>query len=274
MSSLSDEPFVLLSYRHESPAHAALVAELAQRLRQGGVRLAFDQDHALLGAPAEGWIQWMRLAVERAAAVVVVWSPGYREAMDAGNNMPLPFGSGVRWEARILTARLYGGEDHRRVLSVVPPGGDVALVPDMLRLNYPLHRWPSDAELLVKRALHWQGSPAAVGSGAPAPSAVPPPAPDLGALRDLERFLLSAFSPSELHRLLRYLPGGADLVAAIPSHRHSSPMTYTTQAVEALHQRALIDGSLRTALVHERPRRSSEVDRVFEVLTRAGLAHS
>lgn len=269
MSSLPDEPFVLLSYRHESPAHAALVAQVAQQLRAGGVRLAFDQDHALLGAPAEGWIQWMRLAIERAAAVVVVWSPGYRQAMDSGNNMPLPFGSGVRWETRILTARLYGGEDHRRVLSVVPPSGDPAVVPDMLRLNYPLHQWPSQAALLVQRALHWQGAPAAPVVAPPQPA--PAPAADPRALRELERFLLSAFSPSELHRLLRYLPGGAALVAAIPSHRHSSPMDHTTHAVEALHQRGLIDGALQAAILQERPRRAGEVEQVFGVLAAAGL---
>jgi hypothetical protein len=121
----------------------------------------------------------------------------------------------------------------------------------------------------VQRALHWQGAPAAPVVSPPQPAPAPPADPT--ALLELERFLLSAFSPSELHRLLRYLPGGSELVVAIPSHRHSSPMDYTSQAVEALHQRGLIDGSLRAALVQERPRRSSEVEQVFGVLSGAGL---
>lgn len=285
MSSLPASPFVLLSYRHESTAHAAQVAELARTLRAGGVELAFDQDHSLLGAPAEGWLQWMQLAVERAAAIVVVWSPGYRSAMDTSSAMPLPIGNGVRWETGHLSARFYGGRDRRRILSVVPPGCDFSTVPDLLRNNYPVHRWTEDRSLLLQRALHWQNTPegsatapATPSSAGPAPAPAPAPAASpaeqSAAIASLERFLLSAFSSSELHRLLRYLPAGPGLVNALPSHRHQSPLEYTGAVVQALQKHALLDQHLRAALVRERGRREGEIAKIWADLSKAGLARS
>lgn len=90
----------------------------------------------------------------------------------------------------------------------------------------------------------------------PPPPPETPPEPPPEALAALEKFLLSAFSPSELRRFLRYRPG--DLDTSLPG-RGVSPAELTTGAVDLLRRRRLLDADFFAALERERPYRAKEV---------------
>jgi formylglycine-generating enzyme required for sulfatase activity len=145
-------PFALISYRHDSKEHEARVAELVSALRSAGIRVAFDQDHAFHGAPKEGWILWMQHAVERAAAVIVVWTAGYREAWDKGK---VDVGRGVQWESGAMRARFYDGDDRRRLISIVFSHDERHIVPAFLRNDFAVEHDPEQRSRIIARCRGW-----------------------------------------------------------------------------------------------------------------------
>lgn len=79
---------------------------------------------------------------------------------------------------------------------------------------------------------------------------------------NMSALLLTCFSGDELRRFLRFLPGGATIIAALPGPT-ASPLQFATEAVEYMQRNGLIRRDLRDRLVLERPRRSAEIDAVF-----------
>jgi len=79
---------------------------------------------------------------------------------------------------------------------------------------------------------------------------------------NLSNLLLRIFDAGELRRFLRYLPGGADIVAELPGP-DAPPSQFATAAVEHLQRLGLVRRDLRDRLVAERPRRVDEIDQVF-----------
>lgn len=155
--SLPKKPFALISYRHEGDAHSDAVAKLVADLRASGLTVVVDTDHALHGAPPEGWTAWMQHAVERAACVVSVWSPGYRAAWD--DHGVIVSGRGVRWESRAIRTRFYDNEDWRRWVAVVLDPEHLASVPALIKNDYAVHVWPDGAPQISARLAAWLAAP-------------------------------------------------------------------------------------------------------------------
>jgi hypothetical protein len=174
VSSLPTEPFVLVSYRHESEAHAAAVAGIVRELRGAGFVVAFDQDLADAGGPIEGWTMWMEHAVDRAAAIVTVWSAGYRAAWDSVG--VIDAGRGVRWESRLLRSRFYDHPDGRAWVAVVLQAADRVFVSGLIRNDWTTHVWPDG---VVTRLRHTVSGSASVPAPVPATEASPVAEPRL-----------------------------------------------------------------------------------------------
>lgn len=76
-------------------------------------------------------------------------------------------------------------------------------------------------------------------------------------MRDLDDFLLSAFSASELRRFLRYLPDGGSLVRRLPER--SSLVELVDATTRLLERERRIDLAFFDELVRARPRREAEI---------------
>jgi len=79
----------------------------------------------------------------------------------------------------------------------------------------------------------------------------------------LEKLLLSMFSADELRRLIRFLPDGDALVAALPG-ANAAPASLVHETVGILVNRGMIDADFWARLVTERPRRKADIDKVRE----------
>lgn len=91
-------PRVLISYSHDSPAHAAQILQLSNRLRTDGVDCYIDQ---YVPNPSEGWPLWMDNQVEAADFVLIVFTERYT------TRSLTPRQSGVRFESVLLLQSLY-----------------------------------------------------------------------------------------------------------------------------------------------------------------------
>ncbi|MDJ0706097.1 MAG: toll/interleukin-1 receptor domain-containing protein [Leptolyngbyaceae cyanobacterium MO_188.B28] len=91
-------PRVLISYSHDSDAHAVQVRQLSNRLRADGVDCRIDQ---YILNPAEGWPLWMDEQVEAANFVLVVFTERYATRSKQKQK------SGVRFESVLILQELY-----------------------------------------------------------------------------------------------------------------------------------------------------------------------
>ena len=104
-------PKVLISYRHESNAHAAQVRALAERLRDRlrplGIEIVLDQFllEAKPGGPTEGWPKWCSKQVKESVRVVMIVSPGWAACFN--DQEPPDAGAGVACEAHTIWQELY-----------------------------------------------------------------------------------------------------------------------------------------------------------------------
>lgn len=104
-------PKVLISYRHESQAHADQVRALAERLRTRlaplGIEIVLDQFLLVEkpGGPSEGWPKWCSKQVKESARVVMIVSPGWADCFN--DQEPPDAGAGVACEAHVIWQELY-----------------------------------------------------------------------------------------------------------------------------------------------------------------------
>ncbi len=126
----ADSPRILVSYSHDSDAHALRVAKLVERLRGDGFELAFDQDHD--DEPSQGWPAWCDDQVEWADYVVAVCTATYRRRFERSE--ALGIGRGATWEGGRLRDTLYdaGGRNYC-IAPILLPGAGVEAVPDRIR---------------------------------------------------------------------------------------------------------------------------------------------
>ena len=107
---------VFISYARESHAHLAKVQAFADRLRDLGLRVLFDEYEP---NPPEGWPRWMEKCVRSADYVLLICTETYskRIALKEARGV----GAGVRLEGELV----YN-------LSYVTQGGLGKLVPILL----------------------------------------------------------------------------------------------------------------------------------------------
>ncbi len=255
---------VLISYSHDSPAHAERVLALAQRLRGDGVDVRLDR---FVGAPTDGWPRWMLTEITAADRVIMVCTPTYRRRCE-GHEDPGK-GHGVAFEGLLLLQYLYdhASTNHgNKLVPVVYPDPNVAnalaAIPLPLR-PFPRYTLDRDYDSLL-RALHGQDAitPAPLG-----PAKVCSPGIDNLVMTPedaLYQLLLSVFSADELRRWIRYDAERQRIAHDLPGAT-ASASALVTAAIEALARHKLIDAKFFADLRRERERRSAEIARVEQL---------
>ena len=94
---------VFVSYTHDSELHRKRVLELAQRLRDDGLRCEIDQ--FVNGSPDEGWPLWTERCIERSQFVLVVCTDAYHRRYESEGAPGV--GLGGRWETVLTRQDLY-----------------------------------------------------------------------------------------------------------------------------------------------------------------------
>jgi hypothetical protein len=121
----SEPPKVLISYSHDSPAHAEHVLELADRLRGDGIDCMIDQ---YVVAPAEGWPRWMDKQIRDSDFVLMVCTETYYQRVMAGEGPGK--GLGVRWEGQLIYQAIYRAESMNTMfIPVLFESGNYAHIP-------------------------------------------------------------------------------------------------------------------------------------------------
>jgi hypothetical protein len=130
MTTAEPPPRVVISYTHDSPAHAERVLALADRLRADRLDAEVDQYEP---HPPEGWRNWMHRQIARADFVLLVCTPTRRRRFE-GREEP-GVGLGAQRETALIDPELYerAGRNER----FIPVLLDIALrgeaLPDVLR---------------------------------------------------------------------------------------------------------------------------------------------
>jgi hypothetical protein len=109
----------------------------------------------------------MNEQIEQAEWVLVVCTDEYKRRFDG--NTPAGSGRGVRWESQHITQALYDEKfSNRRFVPLLPPGGDEACIPFVLK-DYRNFRLDEEYEALYRLLTDQPATPA----------------PDLGEIRHL-----------------------------------------------------------------------------------------
>jgi hypothetical protein len=121
---------VLISYSHDSRAHAHRVLELAERLRQDGVDAQVDQ--YVDGIPSEGWPRWVLNRLDWAEFVLVVCTETYYHRF-RGHEGP-GNGKGANWEGILITIEMYNAKARTtKFASVFFASQEEQFIPEPLR---------------------------------------------------------------------------------------------------------------------------------------------
>jgi len=126
-----DATKLFISYSHDSPAHAALVKDLADQLKGDGFQVTFDQD--LDDAPpAAGWATWMASSIASSDIVLVVCSSRFRR-LALGDEEPGK-GNGTRFEATVSLQEISdAGSTNTKFIPVLVAGSTFDDIPNALR---------------------------------------------------------------------------------------------------------------------------------------------
>jgi hypothetical protein len=107
MDSERISPIVFISYSHDSPLHRERVLAFAQKLREDGIDARLDR----FVDPPEGWARWTAKEIERADFVLAVCTAVYASRF-LGGEPAVTEGRGSRWEALLLTQKIYERGGH------------------------------------------------------------------------------------------------------------------------------------------------------------------
>ena len=95
-------PRVVISYSHDSEAHADRVLALADRLRADGIDAMID---LYTPAPPQGWPAWCEEQIRQGAFVLIVCTETYLRRFNLEEQPGV--GLGVAWEGRLIKQLLY-----------------------------------------------------------------------------------------------------------------------------------------------------------------------
>jgi len=146
---------IFISYSHDSPAHAAAVLALANRLRQDGLNCQIDQ--YINGFPAEGWQRWMEDCIEQADFVLIICTSFYLQRF---RGRGAEGGRGVNFEGLVISQVLYDNYyRNSRFIPVLLENGTLDDVPLPLK-SYSSYQLPADYTQLYRLLTNQHATPA------------------------------------------------------------------------------------------------------------------
>lgn len=219
--------------------------------------------HASTGAPIGKTWQGAKIVSVHALAAPTVWcSPRNSRPLQDGKDevTGTPWAEagldGLRVAAFGYEQGMFEGMREDAVLGVIKSAGELRA--QIERRMKALDVKPEDMDPRVVFSARKPES-----ASRPMRDGSPPPSPLRGGmLANLSRLLMALFSGDELRRFLRYLPGGADFVAALPGV-NASPASVAHEAADRLIRQGMVNRAFRDALVAERPGRAAEIDTVL-----------
>ncbi len=222
--------------------------------------------HAASGAPVGKTWQGAKIASVRSLSTpVVLCSPRTGRPLQDGKDevTETPWGmlglDGLRLAAFGYEQDMFAGMSEDAVLSMIAGGKDARAKIEKRMAALDVKPEDMDPRVVFTARI----DPAAHRPDVRPPSTLRGGQATGGTLlANLTRLLLAMFSADELRRFLRYQPGGADFVGALPGS-NCSPADFAFAAADRLIRHGMLTRDLRNALVAERPNRAAEIDTVF-----------
>jgi SEFIR domain len=141
----------MISYAHESLAHAARVRRLSELLAGHGLQVVLDQFAA---EERQNWSRWTVERIRDAECVLVVVSPAYRRRFERGADANA--GRGVQFEGLLISEEVYKDPDTalRKFIPVLLPGATRDHIPTVLLpysgTSYPVELTEAGVAPLVR----------------------------------------------------------------------------------------------------------------------------
>lgn len=123
---LPQTPKAFLSYAWESDELKAWVKEIASTLRSDGVETILDQWHAV---PGDQLPAFMERSVRENDFVLIICTPQYKKKSEERIG-------GVGYEGDVMTAEIYGKNNHRKFIHILREGDWKTSVPSWLTGKY------------------------------------------------------------------------------------------------------------------------------------------
>jgi SEFIR domain len=142
---------IMISYAHESPAHAARVRQLFELLVAHDLQVVLDQFAA---EERQNWSRWTVERIRDAERVLVVVSPAYRRRFERGADANA--GRGVQFEGLLISEEIYKDPDTalRKFIPVLLPGATRDHIPTVLLpysgTSYPVELTEAGVAPLVR----------------------------------------------------------------------------------------------------------------------------
>lgn len=195
---------VFISYRHESPEHAAQVRRLGDLLTASGFPVLLDQfymdEHP--GGPDEGWPKWCEVAAAQSICVLIVGSVGWFAVYEGKEKSGT--GCGAASEADIFRQELYDNKgDNPRIRLAYLHNVDRDDVP--LRLRAWHHFRPLDSEKNTEGLIQWIARRLAVDISKPTSPAHPESETVATPLPQATSAGFAPISPAFPHDLIEFL---------------------------------------------------------------------
>ena len=179
---------VFISYRRENEDHVGRVRLLAEKLRQRGLVVVFDEFYLATNpeGPDEKWSRWCINQAKESAVVFMVGSPGWYAAFSDPKSAPPGEGLGAAAEANVIQEQLYQAKwvtgRHRVVLLDAADAVGLPVEISGWRRFAPLSN-SADMDDLIRWAAQRTGL-TLPGSGGPSPDWPEQPPPLLWPMAD------------------------------------------------------------------------------------------
>lgn len=126
VESSNTTPQAFISYSWDDDVHKQWVRNLAERLREDGVKAVLDQWET---SPGDQLPAFMERTIRESKFVVIVCTPNYKNRSDSREG-------GVGYEGDIMTAEVMNEQNHRKFIPVLRSGNWSDVAPSWLSGKY------------------------------------------------------------------------------------------------------------------------------------------